>query len=62
MSHTTRLPATTAPSPAHRRLLREELPLANGVVQLGVGVAHLLAVHEQLKPLGHTRQRAVPAG
>ena len=47
--------------PAHRRLLCKELALARWVVELGVGVADLLAVDKQLKALGHARQGAVPA-
>ena len=33
-------------------LLHEALPLVNGVVQLGIGVAHLAAADEELKALG----------
>ena len=32
-------------------LLGKPLPLVNGIVQLGIGVGHLPAVHKELKPL-----------
>mmetsp|Transcript_7100 Transcript_7100/g.27905 ORF Transcript_7100/g.27905 Transcript_7100/m.27905 type:complete len:619 (+) Transcript_7100:390-2246(+) len=44
------------------RLVREPLALHDGVVQLGVRVAHLALVHEELEPLRHVRQRSVVLG
>lgn len=50
--------------PTHRclglGLVVEELPLPDGVVQLGVGVAVLALVDEQLKALSHAGHVAVP--
>jgi hypothetical protein len=44
------------------RLLGKVLALHTRVVQLGVGVADLLAADEELEPLGHADERAVRLG
>jgi hypothetical protein len=44
------------------RLLGKVLALHTRVVQLGVGVADLLAADEELEALGHAWKRAVPLG
>lgn len=43
-------------------LLLEAQALLEGVVQLRVGVAELLAAHEALEPLAQPGPRAVPLG
>ena len=41
-------------------LLLKKLPLSNGIVQLGVGVADLLLHHKELKTFGQTLLGSVP--
>jgi hypothetical protein len=42
-------------------LMTKELALADRVVQLGVGIAHLPPVDEELKALRHVGNGAMPA-
>ena len=46
--------------PSYLGLLSEPLPLSDGVVQLGVGVANLLRVDEKLEPLRYPGDGSVP--
>ena len=46
--------------PSYLGLLSESLPLSDGVVQLGVGVANLLRVDEELEPLRYPGDGSVP--
>lgn len=45
---------------ANLGLLLKQLPLSNGVVQLGVGVADFLLHHEELEALRQPFLRSVP--
>ena len=50
------------PRGCYTNLLLEARALLEGVVQLGVGVAELLAAHKALETLAQARPRAVPLG
>jgi hypothetical protein len=49
------MPASASPSLLGGLFVLEALPLLDGVVQLGVAVAQLAGVDEELEPLGEVR-------